>query len=116
MSNGIGWEPRNGISESNIDNCDHQRPNMGHIHQAMADNKHQPDNGVTSTEDDGFNNKYLNNNANAPFAPAVHIDVPNNINVSSSNDKIRIPQEKFKTLVGKYLDILIIYCKSIMIT
>lgn len=75
----------------------------GHAHQAPADNnKNQPDNGVTSTEDDnnGFGPKYLNNNANVPpFAPAVHIDIPNN--VSSSNDKIRIPQEKFKTFVGK---------------
>lgn len=104
VSNGIGWEPRNGNSDSSTDNREHQQPNMGHIHQAMSDNKHQPDSGVTSTENnDGFSHKYLNNNANTPFAPAVHIDIPNNVNVSSSNDKIRIPQEKFKTFVALIL-------------
>lgn len=104
VSNGIGWEPRNNSSDSNADNSEHQRPNMGHIHQGMADSKHLPDNCVTSTENDvGFSvsHKYLNNNANGA---AVHIDIPNHINVPLSNDKIRIPQEKFKTFVGKYLD------------
>lgn len=99
ISNGVGWEPRN---DSNTDNSEHQRPNMGHIHQALVDNKHQSDTGTTPTEDDnGFSHKYLNNNANGA---AVHIDIPNNANVLSSNDKIRIPQEKFKTFVGKYCD------------
>jgi len=99
ISNGVGWEPRN---DSNTDNCEHQH--MGHIHQALADNKHQPDSETTPIEDDiGFSHKYLNNNANGA---AVHIDIPNNVNVLPSNDKIRIPQEKFKTFVGKYWNIL----------
>lgn len=102
VSNGIGWEPRNDSSVTNGDNREHQRPVMGHIHQTLADNKHQSDNGVTSTEDGGFNHKYLNNNANGI---AVHIDIPNNVNLPPPNDKIRIPQEKFKTFVGKYQDI-----------
>lgn len=101
MSNSVGWEPRNNSSDSNADNRDHQRPNMGHIHQSMIDSKHLPDNRVTSPENEvGFSHKYLNNNANGT---AVHIDAQNNINVPPSNDKIRIPQEKFKTFVGKYL-------------
>ncbi|XP_026810911.1 phosphatidylcholine:ceramide cholinephosphotransferase 2-like isoform X1 [Rhopalosiphum maidis] len=98
ISNGVGWEPRN---DSNADNCEHQRPNMGHIHQALVDNKHQSDSGTTPTEDEnGFSHKYLNNNANGA---TVHIDIPNNANVLSSNDKIRIPQEKFKTFVALIL-------------
>lgn len=101
VSNGIGWEPRNDSSDTNGDNREHQRPVMGHIHQTLADSKHQLDGGVTSTEDDGFS-KYLNNNANGT---AVHIDIPNNVNPPPSNDKIRIPQEKFKTFVGKYQEI-----------
>lgn len=97
VSNGVGWEPRNGSSDSNADNREHPRPNMGHTHQAIAESK--SDNGVTSTEEnDGFSKKYLNNN---PNGSAVHIDMPNNINISPSNDKSRIPQEKFKTFVGK---------------
>jgi len=100
ISNGVGWEPRN---DSNTDSCEHQQPNMGHIHQSLADIKRQPDSGTTPTENDNdFSHKYLNNNANGA---AVHIDIPNNINVLSSNDKIRIPQEKFKTFVGKYWSI-----------
>lgn len=102
VSNGIGWEPRNDNSDLNRDNREHQQPVMGHIHQNLAENKHQLDSGVSSTENDGFSHKYLNNNANGT---AVHIDIPNNINSSPSNDKIRIPQEKFKTFVGKYQDI-----------
>lgn len=107
MSNGVGWEPRNNSTDSNADNRDHQRPNMGHIHPAMADGKHLPDNRVTSPENEvGFNHKYLNNNTNGT---AVHIDIPNSTSVPSSNDKIRIPQEKFKTFVGKYFVMLFFY-------
>lgn len=102
VNNGASWEPRNDNGDSNVDNRDHQRTNMGHIHQAKGDNKHLPNNGVTPIEIDEFSHKYLNNNANGV---AVQIDLPNTINVSSSNDNIRIPQEKFKTFVGKYLDI-----------
>lgn len=103
VNNGIGWEPRNSNVGSNADNRDNsQQPNIGQIHQATADNKNvPPDSGVTSTavdNDDGFSHKYLNNNANG----AVHINIPNSVNEASSNDKIRIPQEKFKTFVGKY--------------
>lgn len=99
VSDGIGWEPRNGSNDSNTDNREHQRPNVGHIHQTIADCK--SDSEVISTEEnDGFGNKYLNNNANGA---AVHIDIPNNTNVLPSNNKIRFPQEKFKTFVGKCL-------------
>lgn len=99
VSNGVGWEPRNDTNDSNADNHEHQQSNVGHIHQTVADNKHQPDSNVTSTENSvGY--KYLNNNG--VIGEAVHIDMSNNVNMPlSSNDKIRIPQEKFKTFVGK---------------
>lgn len=104
VSNGVGWEPRNGNSDSNTSNRDRQQFNMGHIHQAVADNKHQPDGSVTSTEIDvGFSQKYLNNNG--ANGAAVHIDIPNNVNVPLSPNEI-IPQEKFKTFVGNYLNIV----------
>ncbi|VVC37867.1 Hypothetical protein CINCED_3A020211 [Cinara cedri] len=101
VSNGAGWEPRNGSGNSNADNHEHQRPNMGHIHQATEDNKHLPSNGVTPTEDNDFSKKYHNNNANGV---AVQIDLANTpLNVSSSSDNIRIPQEKFKTFIALLL-------------
>ncbi|XP_025420930.1 phosphatidylcholine:ceramide cholinephosphotransferase 2-like isoform X2 [Sipha flava] len=103
VSNGIGWEPRNDNIDVNGENREHQQPVMGHIHQTLADNKHQLDGGVSSTGNDGFNHKYLNNNANGT---AVHIDMPNNVNPPPSNDKIRIPQEKFKTFVALILLIM----------
>lgn len=101
ISNGVGWEPRNGTNDSNGENHEHQRPNVGHIHQAVADNKPQSDGDVTSTENGVvFSHKYHNNNG--VIGEAVHINIPNNVNTPlSSNDKIRIPQEKFKTFVGK---------------
>lgn len=113
VSNGAGWEPRNGNNDSNANNREHQRPNVGHIHQAMVDNKYQSDRVTTIEEGDEFSHKYLNNNANGA---AVHIDIPNSINVSSSNDKIRIPQEKFKTFVGKYENILTMFQVKCILT
>ncbi|CAI6367726.1 unnamed protein product [Macrosiphum euphorbiae] len=79
ISNGVGWKSRN---DSNTD-------------------KHQPDSGTTPTEDDnGFGHEYLNHNAEGA---AVHVDIPNNVYALPSNDKIRIPQEKFKTFVALIL-------------
>lgn len=96
VSNGVGWEPRNDRNDSNSDNREHQQSNMGHIHPAMADNKHLPDSAEINV---GYSKKYLNNNG--AIGAAVHIDIPSNVNVPLASNE-RIPQEKFKTFVGKY--------------
>lgn len=99
VSNGVGWEPRNNSNNDNSDSREHQQSNMGHTHPATVDNKHLPDSGVTTTEINvEFSKKYLNNNG--ANGSAVHIDIPSNVNVPLASNEI-IPQEKFKTLVGK---------------
>ncbi|XP_050532109.1 phosphatidylcholine:ceramide cholinephosphotransferase 2-like isoform X2 [Daktulosphaira vitifoliae] len=99
-NNGADWKSINGSSGVHSDSLDnHQRSKTCCTHNDIVEDKQRPDSGIMATEDDEqFSQTYPNSNAHGT---PVYIDMsPSCINISPIKNKIKYPQEKFKTFIA----------------